>query len=132
MTDLRLIYEKEILITEEFLDENQHVNNVQYVQWVEMIAAEHWELLKNKTQYATYVWFLVDHHIQYKKQVYLGDRIIVRTYPEKTNGIRQPRKVQFFKDDKLVVDSTTLWILIHPETEKIIRIDENWLDELID
>jgi len=125
-----LIYEKEIVVTQEFIDQNDHVNNVQYAYWVEMMAVEHWDLLKHKSKYAGNVWFLVDHHIQYKKQVYLGEILLTRTYPENPEGIRQPRKVEFYKDGELVVDSRTQWIMIHPETEKIIRIEPNWLNEL--
>lgn len=125
-----LIYEKEIVVTQEFIDQNDHVNNVQYAYWVEMMAVEHWDLLKHKSKYAGNVWFLVDHHIQYKKQVYLGEILLTRTYPENPEGIRQPRKVEFYKDGELVVDSRTQWIMIHPETEKIIRIEPNLLNEL--
>ncbi|HEX7870962.1 MAG TPA: hypothetical protein VF455_12705 [Chryseobacterium sp.] len=34
-----LIFEKQILITEEHIDSNNHVNNVQYVKWVEGLPA---------------------------------------------------------------------------------------------
>lgn len=125
-----LVHEKEINITPEYIDQNNHVNNVQYVHWVEMIAAEHWDMLKHKSKYEGNIWFLVDHHIQYKHQVYLGDTILVRTYPENPEGIRQPRKVEFYKDGKLVVDSRTRWIMMNPENEKIVRIEPNWLDFL--
>lgn len=124
-------HEKKIKITEAYLDENKHVNNVQYVHWVEMMAAEHWKLLKDQTMYSDGVWFLSEHHIQYKKQVYLGDELVMRTYPLKPEGVRQPRKVMFYKNDELVVESLTHWILIHHETGKIIRIKPDWLDFLL-
>lgn len=127
-----LIYEKEITITSEFIDQNNHVNNVQYVHWVEMIAGEHWDLEKYKSKHSGNIWFLVDHHIQYKKQVYLGDKLIMRTYPENPEGIRQPRKVEFYKDGELVVDSRTKWIMMNPVSGKIVRIERDWLDALED
>lgn len=123
-----LIHEKEVLITSEFIDRNNHVNNVQFVHWVEMMAGEHWDLLKHKSKHVQNVWFLVDHHIQYRKQVYLGEKLLLRTYPENPEGIRQPRKVEFYKDGELVVDSRTQWIMINPETDKIVRIEEDWLE----
>lgn len=73
---------------------------------------------------------LLDHHIQYKKQVYLGDLITVKTYPKPPEGIRQPRKVEFYCNDVLVVDSLTLWVFIDKKTQKIKRLDENWLSLL--
>lgn len=125
-----LIHEKEIIITAEFIDQNNHVNNVQYVRWVEMMAAEHWDLLKHKSKHSGNIWFLVDHHIQYKKQVYLGDTLLLRTYPENPEGIRQPRKVEFYKDGELVVDSRTKWIMMNPENQKIVRIEKDWLSDM--
>lgn len=127
---MSLIFEKQIKITEEYIDLNNHVNNVQYVKWVEEIAAEHWDSVKHKLDFPDDIWMLLDHHIQYKKQVYLGDLITVKTYPKPPEGIRQPRKVEFYCSDVLVVDSLTLWVFIDKETQKIKRLDENWLSLL--
>lgn len=131
-TEMNLIYEKQIQVTEEHIDQNNHVNNVQYVHWVEEIAAEHWDSLKHKTEFAEFAWILVDHHIQYKKQVYLGDIITVKTYPKAPEGIKQPRKVEFYCNDKLVVDSSTLWVLVDLKTQKIKRLESDWMDDLME
>jgi len=128
---MNLIYEKQIRVTQEHIDENQHVNNVQYVHWVEEVAAEHWALLKDGTAYVNDAWMLLDHHIQYKKQAYLGDIITVKTYPRSPEGARQPRKVEFYCNDQLLVDSSTLWVLFDPETKKIKRLESNWLEKLL-
>ncbi|MBP2619708.1 acyl-CoA thioesterase [Chryseobacterium jejuense] len=128
--EMSLVYEKQIKVTEEHIDQNNHVNNVQYVHWVEEIAAEHWDLLKHKTEYENDVWMLLDHHIRYKKQVYLGDIIIVKTYPQAPEGAKQPRKVEFYCNDELVVDSSTLWVLFDMEAKKIKRLENNWLEKL--
>ncbi len=128
--EMDLIYEKQIRVAEEHIDRNNHVNNVQYVHWVEEVAAEHWDLLKHKTDYANDVWMLLDHHIQYKKQVYLDDIITVKTYPQTPEGAKQPRKVEFYCHDQLVVDSATLWILFDPQAKKIKRLENDWLEKL--
>lgn len=125
-----LKYQIEIPINNTHLDQFQHVNNVQYVSWVEMIATEHWNLLKGETKYAAFHWFLVEHLIQYKQQVFLGDVLMIKTYPVLSQGIRQIRKVEFYKNEQLVADSTTFWVLIDPVTQKIIRTAANWLDDL--
>lgn len=129
---MNLIHSKIIEVGEEHLDQFNHVNNVQYVHWVEQIAKEHWEIVKNKTSYPNDFWVMADHHIQYKKQVYRGDILKVVTYPENPEGIRQPRKVEFYRGDELVVDSRTLWVLIDSESHKIKRIAENWLESFKD
>lgn len=130
LKEMSLIFEKQIQVTEQHIDGNNHVNNVQYVHWVEEIAAAHWDFVKHKTEYPKDIWMLLDHHIQYKKQVYLNDIITVKTYPKSPEGIRQPRKVEFYCNGQLVVDSTTLWVLVDAETQKIKRLESDWLEKL--
>ena len=125
---MKLVHIKEIVVNDEHLDQNNHVNNVQYVQWVEEMAKEHWDILKNSTPFADDFWVLSDHHIQYKKQVFKGEVLTLKTYPEKPEGIRQPRKVEFYRGEELVVDSRTLWVLIDKGTQKIKRIENDWLE----
>jgi len=127
---MSLVFEKQIQVTQEHIDGNNHVNNVQYVKWVEEIAGEHWDFVKNTTYFPDDIWMLLDHHIQYKKQVYLNDIITIKTYPKPPEGIRQPRKVEFYCNDILVVDSLTLWVFIDKETQKIKRLESDWLDKL--
>lgn len=127
---MELVYQKQIKVTEEHIDRNNHVNNVQYVHWVEEIAAEHWDLLKHKTEYGNDAWMLLDHHIQYKKQAYLNDIITIKTYPKDPEGIKQPRKVEFYCNDQLMVSSSTLWVLFDTETKKIKRLEGDWLEKL--
>lgn len=130
LREMNLMHEKQIRVTEEHIDQNNHVNNVQYVHWVEEVAAEHWDLLKQNTEYVNDAWMLLDHHIQYKKQVYLDDVITVKTYPQIPEGAKQPRKVEFYCNNELVVDSSTLWVLFNTETKKLKRLERNWLEKL--
>lgn len=128
---MKLIYSKDIVVTEQHLDRNNHVNNVQYVHWVEEIAELHWDLMKNHTDYSNGLWVLIDHHIKYKKQAFLNDVITVRTYPCSPKGIRQPRRVEFYCHGELLAESDTLWIMIDGETKKTIRVKEDWLEDLL-
>ncbi|MGB4446780.1 MAG: acyl-ACP thioesterase domain-containing protein [Cloacibacterium sp.] len=127
---MKLVHIKEIVVSDEHLDQNNHVNNVQYVHWVEEMAKEHWDILKNSTPYSDEFWVLSDHHIQYKKQVFKGEVLTLKTYPEKPEGIRQPRKVEFYRGEELVVDSRTLWILMDSQNLKIRRVPEDWLEKI--
>lgn len=127
---MEITYSKKIRITTEHLDKNNHVNNVQYVHWVEEIAAEHWDVIKIGTTLEDDVWVLIDHHIRYKKEVFLNDEVTIKTYPLPPKGIRQPRRVEFYCNDILVADSETLWILIDGKSKKPKKLNENWLDQL--
>lgn len=125
----KIIFEKEIIVQAKHLDSNNHVNNVQFVAWVEEMAAGHWDAVRHLCPYTDDFFILVEHHIQYKKQVYLGDKLLVKTYPISPTSVKQPRKVEFYRNDELVVDSLTHWILISHLSKKIIRLPQNWLDD---
>jgi acyl-CoA thioester hydrolase len=59
---MSLIFEKQIQVTEEHIDGNNHVNNVQYVHWVEEIAGEHWDFVKHKTEFSEFAgcfWIII-------------------------------------------------------------------------
>ena len=94
------------------------------------MAKEHWDILKNSTPFADDFWVLSDHHILYKKQVFKDEVLILKTYPEKPEGIRQSRKVEFYRGEELVVDSRTLWILMDSQNLKIKRVPEDWLEKI--
>lgn len=116
------IYQKEIIVTEKHIDRLNHVNNAQYVKWVEVMAEEHWDLLKKDTTFPNDYWVMAEHHLYYKKQVFLGEKLIAKTYPMEPEGIKQPRMVEFYCDDKLVVQSKTYWVLMDSKTHKIKRL----------
>ena len=118
------IFQKEITVTKNDLDQLNHVNNVRYVQWVQDIAEAHW--LKNASQQIldSYYWVLVKHTIDYKGQAFLGDAILIKTYVESSEGVSSIRKVEMHNQssNKLIIRSVTKWCLIEKKTNRPSRI----------
>ncbi len=119
-------FEQSILVEENHLDELQHVNNVQYLQWVQDIAGAHWqELIKdNPTEFG--LWVVRSHHIEYKRQAKLGDRLKIVTDVALTKGFQSERRVRFFlaDSDRLIAQCSTQWCYLDPTTQKLLRIPE--------
>ena len=124
------IYQKEITVTNEHIDQLNHVNNTQYVKWVEMMAEEHWELLRHETNFPDDYWMMLEHHIYYKKQVFKGEIIVAKTWPLEPERVKQPRMVEFYRNGKLVVQSKTYWVLIDHKTNRIKRLNRDDLTYL--
>jgi acyl-CoA thioester hydrolase len=120
-------YTSTITVGAEHLDDQGHVNNAVYVRWIQEIAAEHWYSRHPKTDVDATYWVVLEHHIQYKQQSYLGDSLKVETYIEDPEGIRLPRIVDFFKEDQLIVKARTLWCLIDAVTHRPSRINNDML-----
>ena len=117
-------FEQRIIVFEAHLDELQHVNNVQYLQWVQDIAGAHWQhLIKNNSEKFG-LWVVRSHHIEYKRQAKLGDELRVLTHVELTEGFLSERRVRFYLNDSntLVAQCSTQWCYLDPNTQKLLRI----------
>lgn len=120
------IYEKKIVVEKKHLDKQKHVNNVQYVQWVQDVAEEHWEKRATPQQIEKYIWVVVKHEINYKKEAFLGDHISLLTYVGETTHVTSVRHViiKNADNDKLLVEARTTWCLLDAETKKPSKISE--------
>ncbi len=119
-------FEQQIVVTEAHLDELQHVNNVQYLQWVQDIAGAHWQSLIAGKKETFGLWVVRSHHIEYKRQAKLGDRLQVVTHVAITKGFLSERRVHFYlaETDALVAQCSTQWCYLDPTTQKLRRIPE--------
>ena len=118
--------EKEIIVSKNDLDELNHVNNVIYIHWVQEIAKNHWKSLVSSEIIKNYYWVLLEHQIKYLHPAFLGDKIILKTYVEKTEVVKSNRIVEIYNTDtnKLLVTSKTIWCLINAKTNKPNRITD--------
>lgn len=121
------IYEKKLVVEKQHLDKQEHVNNVQYVQWVQEVAEEHWESKATEEQKQNFIWVVVRHEIDYKKEAFLGDEILLHTYVSDTTHVTSLRHV-IIKDvqtQKLLAQAKTTWCLLDAETKKPVKISED-------
>ncbi|CAL67226.1 acyl-CoA thioesterase [Christiangramia forsetii] len=120
------IYEKQLVVKETHLDKQRHVNNVEYVQWVQDVAEEHWEARASEEQKSTVIWVVVRHEIDYKKEAFLGDTISLQTYVGEVTHVTSVRHViiKNSETDKVLAEAKTTWCLLHAETKKPAKISE--------
>ncbi len=118
------IFTKHLQVGLQDLDEQHHVNNVQYVQWVQNIAKEHWELRATPQLKKKFLWVLVRHEIDYKKQAFLNDPIVVETYVGEVTHVTSERYVNIRNEatGELLVSSKSIWCLLDSEHKKPTRI----------
>jgi acyl-CoA thioester hydrolase len=116
--------EQEITVSVDDLDELNHVNNVVYIDWVQDIAKNHWNSLVSNEIKKKYYWVLLEHQIKYSSPAFLNDKIRLKTYIEKTEGVKSNRVVEIYNLDtnKLLVNSITTWCLVNAKTNKPNRI----------
>jgi len=77
---LSKIYTKTINIPQSSIDENGHVNNVTYVQWMQDIAVEHYSSIGGiEAQGPDATWVVREHKIEYLLPAFAGEEIEIRT-----------------------------------------------------
>ncbi|WP_028583613.1 acyl-CoA thioesterase [Desulfogranum mediterraneum] len=105
----------ELVVPASAIDANGHVNNVQYVQWMQDAAMAHSASLG--WPYSRYValgatWIIRSHAIEYLHSSYQGDRLIVSTWVANLQKFRSLRKFRFYRasDDTQIARASTLFI----------------------
>ncbi|NVK83774.1 MAG: acyl-CoA thioesterase [Cytophagia bacterium] len=120
------VFEMEIVVQQEHLDEMNHVNNVQYLQWVQDVAKAHWENAAMTHWLAEYAWVALSHHIEYKKPAFLGEELVLKTHVHEFTGVKSVRLVRVFRKetDELLVQSKTEWCMIRKDNLRPVRVPE--------
>jgi acyl-CoA thioester hydrolase len=109
------IYSKTIVIPSSAIDENGHVNNVAYVQWMQDIAVEHYSSIGGiSAQGPEATWVVREHKIEYRLPAFAGEEIEVRTWVENIWRVRSLRKYEFLRksDGRILVRGETDWVFV--------------------
>ena len=114
------IYTKTFIIPENAIDENGHVNNVAYVQWMQNIAVEHNESIggTNPMQLVRATWVVREHRIEYLLPAFANEEIEIKTWVENIRRVRSLRKYEFIRtaDGKTLVRGETDWVFVDLQT----------------
>ena len=120
-------YSKSLIIPPVAIDENGHVNNVAYVQWMQDIAVEHYASIGGiEAQGKDATWFVREHKIEYLLPAFAGEEIEIKTWVENIRRVRSLRKYEFIRksDGKLLVKGETDWVFVDAETGRPLPIPE--------
>jgi len=119
-------FEQNITVTQDDLDELNHVNNVRYVQWINDVSKAHWHNKATPDMLKSYVWVVLKHRIDYKNAAFIEDIIRLKTYVIHTKGVTSTRVVEMYNENtnKLLVKSETNFCLLSKESLKPKRITE--------
>jgi acyl-CoA thioester hydrolase len=116
---LSTIYTKTITIPATAIDENGHVNNVTYVQWMQDIAVEHYSSIGGiEAQGPDATWVVREHKIEYLLPAFVNEEIEIKTWVENIRRVRSLRKYEFVRkaDGKILVKGETDWVFMDAQT----------------
>ena len=113
------------------MDENGHVNNVRFVQWMQDAAVRHYESLGGipLSQAVGATWVVRSHNIEYLRPAFAGDCIQVRTWVVNIHRVRSLRRYRFIRvaDGKLLVKAETDWVFVNATSGAPMAVPEQIL-----
>jgi acyl-CoA thioester hydrolase len=110
-------------VPQSVIDENGHVNNVAYVQWMQEAAIRHGESADYKPP-ENRGWFVREHRIEYLLPTFLEDELEVRTWLSEIKRVRLYRRYEFIRksDGKVVAKGETDWVYVDAKTGRPIAM----------
>lgn len=119
-----------LIVSENEIDNLNHVNNITYLQWIQNVAKKHWNLICNADIDNKYVWVVIRHEIDYFLPAVLNDEITVTTYIGESYGVKSERFVEIKKADKMLAKAKTIWCLLDKSTMKPVKVPFEIMDIL--
>ena len=116
-----------LVVPESAIDVNGHVNNVQYVQWMQDAAMAHSASLGWSTQRFLSLgktWIIRSHSIEYYHSAYVNETIDILTWVTNFQKIRSLRKYKFIRpeDGVVLASAETVFIFCDLDTGRPITI----------
>jgi acyl-CoA thioester hydrolase len=121
------LFKIEKTVKKKHLDEFNHVNNVQYLFWVQEVAEVHWcKLIENKNISIKGSWIVRSHKIEYKNFTNLNDKIIISTYVKNAQGFLSERVIimKLKNSKKILVKCLIKWCFVELNTLKLKKIPQ--------
>jgi acyl-CoA thioester hydrolase len=112
------------IITQEQIDFNGHVNNLEYIKLGLRAAGEHWRTNADKNMQEQCLWVVKRHEIDYQGEALLNDEVKVATYIIEISKAIARRKIIMTIHDKVICTMITEWYLLDRERKRPMRITE--------
>ncbi|MGE5925895.1 MAG: acyl-CoA thioesterase [Gemmatimonadota bacterium] len=108
------------------IDDLGHVNNIVYLRWVQEAATAHWRAAAPADAVDAVAWVVRRHEIDYRHPAMPGDRVVVRTWIGKADGLTFERLTAILRasDRRILAEARTLWIPVDARSGRPTRVSE--------
>jgi len=117
---MEAIYRYDITVPAEAIDENGHLNNVEYVRWMQRVAIAHAQHTPcaQATADAGATWIARSHRIEYLRPAFEGEQLVILTWCAEIRKVRAQRQYRFFRlaDQTVVATGETDWVFADAQT----------------
>ena len=111
------IHIKRFTVDHNAIDVHRHVNNQEYLRWMQDVAIEHsaaqgWPMARYLETGSS--WYVKSHFIDYLRPALLGDKIVIATWVSGMFERNSPRQTLFLRegDRQILARAETQWIFV--------------------
>jgi acyl-CoA thioester hydrolase len=123
------IYQYKLTVTGDAVDVNGHVNNLEYLRWMQDAAILHSDAqgCTKATTAAGATWVVRTHRVEYLRPAFAGEEIIVLTWVSNFRRVQSLRKYKIIrvKDNAVLVEGETDWVFVDAQTGRLRSIPKN-------
>jgi len=120
-------FENTMLVLPEHLDDQNHVNNVMYVKFMQDIAIQHWTSIAPPALNDEIVWVVKRHEIDYHAPAFLKDELLLKTHTGAATAVTWDRHYEIIRlsDNKRLITAKSCWVMLDKKTGRPRRIDDS-------
>jgi acyl-CoA thioester hydrolase len=123
------VYRHGFTVSDDVVDQNGHVNNVVYVQWMQDVAVLHSDVVggTRAMEAAGATWVVRSHKVEYLRPAFAGDRIEALTWVVNFRRVRSLRRYKFVRmtDNTLLAKGETEWVFVDAGTGRPCAIPDD-------
>ena len=128
LAEITEIYQYQFKVGPESIDILKHVNNREYLRWMEKAAMEHATLLgcgAKECLTRGEVWVAREHWIDYLSPCYEGNELTIFSWVENLSGPRSLRRYAIKRGSCLVSLGATEWVYIDYKTGRVKDVPDD-------
>ncbi len=126
------VYQYKLTVPDNALDINGHVNNIEYLRWMQDAAVLHSDAqgCTKATIEAKATWVVRTHYIEYLRPAFAGEEIVVLTWVTNVRRVQSLRKYRIVRitDNTVLVEGETNWVFVDAKTGSLRSIPRNVID----
>jgi acyl-CoA thioester hydrolase len=123
------VYQYKITVPDTAVDINGHVNNLEYLRWMQDAAVFHSDFqgCTKATIAAGATWVVRTHHIDYLRPAFAGEDLIVLTWVSNFRRVQSLRKYRIIRiqDKAVLVEGRTNWVFVDARAGRLRSIPQN-------
>ena len=125
------IYQYKLTVPDHAVDINGHVNNIEYLRWMQDAAVLHSDIqgCTQATIDAGATWVVRTHYIEYLRPAFAGENIVVWTWVSNIRRVQSLRKYRIIRtdDSTVLVEGETNWVFVDARTGRLRSIPKDVL-----